>query len=258
MSQDRELPTPISACVICYQEADRIEDCLRSLAFCDEVLVIDSGSTDGTVEKAEALGATVRSNRPFPGHREQKQLAIEWARHDWVLCLDADERITPELQAKIQALRATGLQGSGYTMPRRNHYLGKVVRAGLFWPDRKLRLFDRRVGRWGGTNPHDKVVLLDGEAVTHLDEAIEHLTYRDFSHQLRTIDSYTRISAEALHRQGRRCSLFDLLLRPPAVLFKSLVLKRGFVDGWRGVLIAVMAFYYDWLKYLRLRRLQRT
>ncbi|MBK8980130.1 MAG: glycosyltransferase family 2 protein [Planctomycetes bacterium] len=251
-------PTAISACVICFQEADRIADCLRSLAFCDEIVVVDSGSTDGTREIAAALGARVVTNVPFPGHREQKQIAVDLATHDWVLCLDADERVTPELRARIEHLREAGLTGGGYEMPRRNHYLGRIVKAGLFWPDRKLRLFDRRVGHWGGTNPHDKVILDRGQRFVRLEDPIEHLSYRDFDHQLRTIDSFSRISAESLHAQGRRGRMIDLMVRPPAVFVKSLLLKRGFLDGWRGVLIATMAFYYDWLKYARLRRLSRA
>ncbi len=249
-----EAGTPLSGCVIAFQEADRIVDCVRSLAFCDEVVVLDSGSTDGTAELAAEAGARVSLRAPFPGHREQKQNAVDAARHDWVLCLDADERVTPALRAEIERLRAAGLRGAGYEMPRRNHYLGRVVRRGLFWPDRKLRLFDRRRARWGGTNPHDKVVVDGDGEVVRLDGAIEHLSYRDFRHHLRTIDSFTAIAARALHAQGRRATWLDLLFRPPAVVVKSLLLKRGFLDGWRGFLISAMAGYYDWLKYWRLRR----
>jgi glycosyltransferase involved in cell wall biosynthesis len=247
-------PTPVSACVIAFQEADRIVDCVRSLDFCDEVVVVDSGSTDATRELAAANGARVVVHSPFPGHREQKQWAVDQARHDWVLCLDADERVTPPLRECLRRLRADGLRGAAYEMPRANHYLGRVVRRGLFWPDRKVRLFDRRRARWGGTNPHDRVEVEPGGVVTRLDEAIEHLSYRDFRHHLRTIDSFTAIAARALKAQGRRATPFDLLVRPPAVVVKSLVLKRGFLDGWRGFVIAAMAGYYDWLKYWRLWR----
>ena len=249
--------TPISGCVICYQEADRIADCVRSLSFCDEVVVVDSGSTDGTPRIAAELGARVIANAPFPGHREQKQFAVEQAAHRWVLCLDADERITPPLQQRIEALAAQGLAGAAYEMPRHNHYLGRIVRGGLFWPDRKVRLFDRQQARWGGTNPHDHVEVRDGGDVTRLEEGIEHLSYRDFRHHLRTIDSFTAIAARELGAVGRRANPFDLLVRPPAVFVKSLLLKRGFRDGWRGVVIAAMAAYTDWKKYWRLLRLPR-
>lgn len=249
--------TKVSGCVICYQEADRIADCLRSLSFCDEVVVVDSGSTDGTRDLAQQLGARVVVNAPFPGHKEQKQFAVESAAHDWVFCLDADERATPELQAAIVALMRQGLSGAGYEMPRQNHYLGRVCKRGLFWPDRKLRLFDRRRARWGGTNPHDHVEVQDGSAVVRLSAAIEHLSYRDFAHHVRTARSFSAIAARALAAKGRRCTPFDLLVRPPAVFVKSLLLKRGFFDGWRGLVIAGMAAYTDWLKYWQLWRMPR-
>ena len=248
--------TPISGCVICYQEADRIADCVRSLAFCDEVVVVDSGSTDGTQRLAAELGARVLEHKPFPGHREQKQYAVEQCRNDHVFCLDADERCTESLQQRVRSLAQQGL-GPAYEMPRQNHYLGRISRHGLFVPDRKLRLFDRRVARWGGRNPHDHVEVDRGVPVVSLAEVIEHLSYRDFAHHLRTIDSFTRIAAMALAAEGRRTNAFDLLVRPPAVFVKSLVLKLGFLDGWRGFVIAAMAAYTDWKKYWRLWRLPR-
>lgn len=250
-------PTPLSGCVMAFQEADRIADCVRSLQFCDEVLVVDSGSTDATRELAASLGARVVVHAPFPGMREQRQYCIDHARHDWVLLLDADERITAALQARIRALAGQGLTGAAYEMPRRNHYLGRVCRAGLFWPDRKVRLVDRRQCRAGGTNPHERIDVAPGGVVTRLDEPIEHLSYRDLRHHLRTIDGYSRTAAAALAAGGRRANPFDLLVRPPSVFVKSLLVKRGFLDGWRGFVIAALAAYTDWLKYWRLWRLPR-
>ncbi|HEB54225.1 MAG TPA: glycosyltransferase family 2 protein [bacterium] len=248
---------PISGCVITFQEADRIADCVDSLGFCDEVVVVDSGSTDDTRAIAAEHGARVVVNEPFPGHRQQKQFAIEQATHDLVFCLDADERCTPELQRRISALRASGFGADGYQMPRHNHYLGKVLRHGLHVPDRKLRLFDRRKGRWGGRNPHDHVEMQPGARVERLAEGIEHLSYRDFAHHRRTIESFSRIAAEAMAAEGRRATVLDLLVRPPAVLVKSLLLKHGLLDGWRGLVVAWMAAVTDWKKYRRLMALTR-
>jgi len=253
-----EGPTPISGCVICYQEADRIADCVRSLSFCDEVVVVDSGSTDGTPAIAAGLGARVITNAPFPGHREQKQFAVDRAAHDWVFCLDADERVAPRLQQRVQELQRQGLRAVGYEMPRHNHYLGKVLRHGFSSPDRKLRLFDRRRARWGGRNPHDHVEADAGADIVRLAEGIEHLSYRDFRHHLRTIDSFASIAAGALAAEGRSANVFDLLVRPPAIFVKSLLLKLGFLDGWRGFVIAAMAAYTDWIKYWRLLRRRHT
>lgn len=245
----------VSGCVIAFQEEGHIAACVRSLlACCDEVVVVDSGSTDRTREVASALGARVVVNAPFPGHREQKQIAADLATNDWILSLDADERVTPELAAQVWQLKREGLQPPAYEMPRRNHYLGRVLRGGIFVPDRKVRLFDRRVARWGGRNPHDKVVVPPGHgAPRRLAQPIEHFSYQDLRDHLRTIDRFTTIAARSLRDEGRRFSWLDLLLRPPAVFGKSLFLKLGLRDGWRGVLVAAMAFYYDWLKYWRLR-----
>jgi glycosyltransferase involved in cell wall biosynthesis len=243
--------------VICRQEADRIADCLRSLAFCDEVVVVDSGSTDATREIAAGLGARVIVNAPFPGFAAQRQFAVDRAAHDWVLCLDADERVTPELARQIVALAAAGALRGGYRVPRRSHYLGRVMRHGLFWPDRKLRLFDRRCGRVVANPPHDHVVLHPGAPVGDLDGCLEHLNYRTFRDHLRTIDSYSRQAALAMRAAGRRASPFDLLVRPPSVFVKSLLVKLGVLDGWRGIVCAVLAGWYDWLKYWRLFRLPR-
>ncbi len=249
------MSTPVSGCVIAFQEEEHIAACVLSLlACCDEVVVVDSGSTDRTRDLAQAAGARVVVNAPFPGHREQKQIAADLATHDWVLSLDADERVTEELAAQIVQLKQTGLATPAYEMPRRNHYLGRVLRGGIFVPDRKVRLFDRRAARWGGRNPHDKVLVSPAHGQpTRLGAPIEHYSYKDLRDHLRTIDALTAIAARSLRDEGRRFAWFDLLLRPVAVFAKSLFLKLGLRDGWRGWLVAAMAFYYDWLKYWRLR-----
>lgn len=251
MAADRRR-APISGCVICCQEADRIGDCLRSLAFCDEVLVVDSGSTDATRAIATDLGARVVVRTPWPGFAAQRQFAVEQASHDWVLCLDADERVTPELAQQIVDLAARGELRGGYRLPRQSHYLGRVMRHGLFWPDRKLRLFDRRCGRVVANPPHDHVAMDPGVPVADLTGTLEHLNYRTFRDHLRTIDSYSRQAAQAMRAAGRRATPFDLLVRPPSVFVKALVLKLGVLDGWRGVVCAVLAGWHDWLKYWRL------
>jgi glycosyltransferase involved in cell wall biosynthesis len=245
----------LSACIISFQEADRIGDCLRSLAFCDEIVVVDSGSTDGTADVARALGARVIV-RDWPGFVAQKEFAVRAAAHDWVLCLDSDERLSATLRREIEELRARGFPGaSGWTMPRCTSYLGRWIRRGGWYPDRQLRLWDRRRGHWGGNDPHDRVEL-EGP-VAALSGDILHDSYRSFADHLRTVDRYTTIMAEGLNARGRRVRAIDLVSHPLARFVRFYVLKLGLLDGWRGFVIASMAAYYGFLKYAKLAALQR-
>lgn len=251
--------TPLSACVITYQEEDHIEDCLRSVSFCDEILVVDSGSTDHTRQIAVDLGARVIVNTPFPGHREQKQFAVDHARHDWVLSLDADERVTPELREKVLQLKAEAFCGGAgaYAVMRHNCYLGRFIRRGMFGPEPKVRLFDRRRARWAGLNPHDRVELRNGTVVVRLQETLEHYTHRTVKEHLRQIDLFATLDAQAKQATGRRATLLDLMLRPVTVVAKSLLVQGGFLEGWRGFVIGGLGGYYTWLKCWRLRALNR-
>ncbi len=254
MSEDRPRPG-LSACIIAMNEEDRLGDCLHSLAFCDEILVVDSHSTDRTRELASELGARV-IERDWPGHVAQKEFAIRAAQHDWVLCVDADERVTPALQAEIEVLRDGGFHGhAGWRFPRLANYLGTWVRHGTWYPDRQLRLFDRRRGRWGGHDPHDKVVL-EGSIGT-LKGDLLHYTYRNFREHLRTIDTYTTIMARGLYDRGRRASVADLVLRPAVRFLRFYVIGRGFLLGWQGLMLAYLVAHYVRLKYAKLLVMQR-
>lgn len=248
--------TPLSACVIAFQEADRIGECLASLAFCDEVVLVDSHSSDATREIAAAAGARV-IERDWPGHVAQKSFAVAAASHDWVLCLDADERVSPQLRAEIERLREAGFEGpAGYTMPRLSSYLGRWIRHGTWYPNRQLRLFDRRRGRWAGQDPHDRVDL-EG-AAGRLQGRLLHHPYRTISEHLATIDRYTTITAQGLRERGRRARVSDLWLRPPARFVVFYLLRGGFLDGWRGLFLAGMASHYVRLKYAKLLALERS
>jgi glycosyltransferase involved in cell wall biosynthesis len=249
----------LSACVIAFNEADRIGPCLASLACCDEVLVVDSHSTDRTREIAAAQGARV-IERDWPGFVAQKEFAVRGARHDWVLCLDADERLSPPLQAELRALRAAGFPGAaGWEMPRLTHYLGGWIRHGTWYPDRQLRLFDRRRGKWVSPPAyalHERVEL--DSAPARLRHAILHEPYRTFADHLRTIDHYTTIMADGLHRHGRRARVSDVVLRPCFAFVKFYCLKLGVLDGWRGLLLASLHAHYVRLKYAKLFVLSRA
>ena len=241
---------PISACIITNNEADRIRDCIESLGFCDDILVVDSLSRDGTQDCARDLGARVVEHL-WMGHIAQKEFATRAARHEWVLSLDADERVSAALREEILACQDDGFHGAaGYDMPRLSQYQGKWIHHGAWYPNRQLRLFDRRQGRWGGINPHDRV-LLSGRT-RRLRSDLLHIPYRSRREQLETIDQYTSIAAEELLRRGCSGVLLRLVFNPAFRVVRSLVLKRGVLDGRRGVTLAVMDARYAYLKYRKL------
>jgi len=241
---------PLSVTIIARDEADRIPEAIRSVGFADEILVLDSGSTDDTVVVARALGARVEVT-DWPGHVAQKNRAVEWASHDWVLSIDADERVSPALGASIRAALEAGPGCAGFRFARLSTYLGKELRHGAWYPDARVRLFDRRCARWGGDDPHDRVEV-DG-AVRWLDGDLLHVPYRSLGEHLRTIDRYTAISAAGLRARGVRARWWDLTLRPLLHFVKSYLLRAGFRDGVRGLLVAALGALYVLLKWSRVR-----
>jgi glycosyltransferase involved in cell wall biosynthesis len=245
----------LSACVITRNEAGRIAPCLASLSFCDEILVVDSHSTDATREIAGGLGARV-IERDWPGYRSQKQYATDAAAHDWVLSVDADERVTPALRAEIEALRAGGFAGArGWTIPRLTEYFGRYLHHGNAWPDRHVRLYDRRAARWAGYEVHEKVVVAG--TVGTLREPLEHHAYRSLDDHLMRLDRYATLMAQQMYAAGRRATLLQVLLNPAWRLLRGLVIKRGVLDGWRGWLFHIAEAGYVRRKYLRLWALSR-
>jgi len=249
-------PTRLSACIISFNEEDRIEACIASLDFCDEVIVVDSHSVDRTRELAAASGARV-IERDWPGYVKQKEFTIRQAENEWVLCVDADERISDELRAEIVALQSAGFPGkTGWRMPRMSRYLGQWIRHGSWYPDRQLRLFDRRRGYWGGHDPHDRVEL-EGE-IGRLSGDLLHDPYRSLSEQLTTIDKYTTTMAEGLHARGKRASILKLFVNPAVRFLRSYILKAGFLEGWRGLVMAFLEAHYARLKYTKLLIMQRA
>lgn len=246
---------PISACIIAFNEADRIGDCLASLAFCDEIVVVDSHSTDATREIAAAMGARVLE-RTFEGFRSQKQFAVEQAAHDWVLCLDADERVGAELRAAIEAERARGFAGAaGYRFARLSEYFGKFLRHGNAYPDRVLRLFDRRRGGWRGAREIHEAASVDGDVRTLRGDLI-HYPYRSLEQQLAKTQRYARMMAEHDHARGKRATLAKLVLAPAWRFWRGYVLRLGFLDGWHGLVYAYVRANYVRQKTIMLWLLQ--
>jgi glycosyltransferase involved in cell wall biosynthesis len=245
---------PVSVCVVAMDEEDNIAECLKSADFASEWIVVDSHSKDATRERAAACGARV-VERDWPGHVQQKNFAIDQAANDWVLCLDADERVSPELRASIlAALDRTDLP-DGFEMARRTWYLGRWIRRGGWYPDLKIRLFRRSRGRWGGVNPHDRVGVAG--RVERLGGDLLHYSYRSISDHLRTIDSFTTIAAREKLAAGRRCGVLDLTARPLWKFLRMYVAKLGFLEGRAGFVVASMGAFYVFLKYAKLWDLSR-
>lgn len=246
---------PVSACVIAFNEADRIGDCLRSLAFCDDIVVIDSGSTDATREISIALGARVLV-RGFDGFRSQKDFATRQARHDWVLSLDADERVSPELRASICAAHAAGFgDAAGFRFPRLSFYFGRFLHHGNPYPDHVLRLFDRRRGGWRGDREIHEAVGVDGK-VAILDGDLIHFPFRSLLQMLEKKQKYARMMAEYEFARGKRATLAKLVLSPAWRFWRGYVLRLGFLDGWPGLIEAYVSANYVRQKTMMLWLLQ--
>lgn len=244
----------VSAIVVCFNEERNIGPCLDSLRWCDEIVVVDSFSTDRTVEIARQYTDRV-IQRPWAGYREQKAFAHSQASHEWVLLVDADERVTPELRNEIrQAITQDRGRYAGYLVPRLMFYLGRWWRRGEWFPDYNIRLFRREKATWGGVDPHEKI-LVEGK-VRRLANPLYHFSYRDIDDHIRRINHFTTISSGELRRQGKNWRWTDALFRPPFRFLRSYILKRGFMDGFAGFYVAVSAAVYVFLKYAKLWELE--
>lgn len=226
------------------------------MAFCDEIVVVDSYSTDATVAIAEAAGARVLQ-RPFDGFRSQKQFAIEQARHDWVLCLDADERVSDALRQSIETARDAGFaDAAGYRFARLSDYFGRFLRHGNAYPDRVLRLFDRRRGGWRGKREVHEAASVDGPVRTLKGDLI-HYPYRSLEQQLSKTQRYARMMAEHDFARGKRATLGKLVLAPAWRFWRGYLFRGGFRDGWHGLVYAYVRANYVRQKTIMLWLLQK-
>ena len=245
----------LTVTVITHNEAAHIAAALDSVAWADEIIVIDSGSTDGTAEIARQKATRVIV-RDWPGYSAQKNFAADQAAHDWVLSLDADERVTPALAEEIRSILHRGPDAKGYRIKRVSFYLGRWIRTTDWYPDYQLRLYDRRAGRWNGLRIHESFRLSDGQP-TLLSGEIEHYAYRDISHHLKKIDAYTTLIAQQWREEGRRTSMLAMALHPKFAFFRNYILRRGFMDGVPGLIVSVLNSYYVFLKLAKLWERQR-
>ncbi len=246
----------LTVTVITRNEAANIEAALASVAWADERLVVDSMSTDETTTIARQKGARVES-RAWPGYSAQKNYAASIAANDWILSLDADERVTPELAAEIQHLLSSEPDRRGYRMPRLTWYLGRWIRTTDWYPDYQLRLYDRRGAQWTERQVHESIRLTGGEP-GYLHHPLQHFAYRDISDHLATIDTYTTLAAQQWAADGRRASIAGLVAQPAFAFVRNYLLRRGFMDGSAGLIVSALNSYYVFLKLAKLWELNRT
>jgi glycosyltransferase involved in cell wall biosynthesis len=244
----------VSAIVVCFNEERNIGACLDSLRWCDEIVVVDSFSTDRTVEICRQYTERILQ-RNWTGYRDQKAFAHSQATKDWVLLVDSDERVTPELRDEInRTLSSDPGAYAGFSVPRLMFYLGRWWRRGGWYPDYDVRLFRRDRATWGGTDPHEKI-LVDGK-VRRLRHPLQHYSYRSIEDHIQRINHFTSISAREVWKEGKRFHRSDALFRPAIRFFRSYVLKRGFLEGFAGFHVALTAAVYVFLKYAKLWELE--
>jgi glycosyltransferase involved in cell wall biosynthesis len=223
---------------------------MESLRCCDEIVVVDSGSTDRTAEIAEKLGARV-IEYPWGGYARQKNYAAECAANEWILSIDADEALSEALEGEIWQVKKKGPGYYAYTMPRLAQYLGRWILHSGWYPDRKVRLYHRDKARWVGEFVHESVVV-DGRT-GHLESDLLHFTCSSLSEHLKTLDRYTTLAAEQLVAQKRPIGLTQLLLDPVWTFWNTWLFRLGFLDGIEGLTIAWMAAIYNFVKYAKAR-----
>ncbi len=249
----------ISAVIISKNETDNIADAIRSVEWADEVLVVDSESTDNTREIAAAAGARVLV-RPWPGFAKQKQFAADQAEHDWVFSLDADERVSPQLKDELLHLKTLSENSlaKGYRIPRLSTYMGRQIRGGGWYPDWQLRFFNRNFGKWKDVAIHESVEMAEGVAVEKLAGDILHqsITTADYHHRM-IGERYAPLAAKQMFESGRRTTLFKIRTVGWTTFLHTYFLKAGFRDGFAGFVIARFAAHHAFLKHLLLWEMQQ-
>jgi len=245
----------LSVVIITYNEEENIRGCLESVNWSNEIVVVDSFSTDRTVEIAREFTPNVFQNR-WTNFSQQKNLALEKASNEWVLNVDADERVTPELKEEmLRILNSGSISIDGYYIPLRNYYLGKWIRHCGWYPDYHLRLFRKEKGRFNERTVHESVIVEGKKG--YLKSHLEHFSYKNLSDHLARIDKYASLSAQEMLRRGKSTRAFDLLFRPLARFIRMYLIERGFLDGIYGLIVSLMSSFYVFTKYLKLWELSR-
>lgn len=248
---------PLSAVIITRNEEANIERCLKSVHFCNEILLVDSGSTDKTLEIARRFTNNIHS-RPWAGFANQKNEATALARNEWVLSIDADEVVPLALQAEIRKLfEADGLSKyAAFSMPRKTIHFGRWIRYGGWYPNRLVRLFNRRLGQWQGAELHERWV--SSGLLGNLQEPLEHYSFSGLEDQVARNNQYSSLGALKLQREGKRFQWIRLVVKPASKFLETYFLKLGFLDGYPGLIISISAAYSVFLKWAKLWELQNA
>lgn len=245
----------ITVAIITKNEERNIRDCLESVKWADEIVVVDNGSTDHTLSICKQYGARI-FQEGWKGYSGQKNSAIEKAGNEWVLNLDADERVSPELRQEMQKCLEENQGVDGYWIPRKNFFLGRWIRYCGWYPDLNLRLFRRSRGRFGERAVHERVEV-QGKTLT-LTQPLIHETYRSLSDFFQRMDRYSSLAAGEMLREGRKFRLIDPVFRPPFTFLQMYVLRAGFLEGYLGMVLSVLYSYYTFAKYIKLRELKKS
>lgn len=249
-------PVKLSVVIITLNEERNIERCIDSVAgVADEIVVVDSFSTDATQAICKAKDVRFLQHT-FESYIAQKNVALDAAAYDHVLALDADEALTDELRTSIMAVKQHWTH-DGYSFSRLTNYCGTWIKHGGWYPDRKLRLWNRQKGRWTGENPHDYVQLTDGATHAVIPGDLLHYSFYTISDHLKIIDKYTTLQSQGLFERGKRAGLIDLVVRPAFKFFRDYLLKAGFLDGFAGYCVAQLSAKATFVKYAKLRMLRK-
>ena len=248
----------LSVVIITLNEEKSISRCLQSVkAVADEIIVVDSLSTDKTREIALAHQAIV-IEQPFLGFIQQKNFALSKATNSYVLSLDADEALSEELSQSILKEKSKGFPKDGYMMNRLHFYCGKWIRHGTYYPDRKIRLVNKEKAQWGGTNPHDKIIMQKDSTLQVLKGDMLHYIYQTYEEHMLQTNKFSTIAAEEMYKAGKKPSYFKLVINPAWAFLYGFFIRAGFLDGFTGFMVAKFTSMHSFLKYAKLIKLYKS